>query len=121
MQIQDAVAIVRALVNGEHPFLKTKLEEGSLLHNAEVSSALTLALGALERLAEREQRADGRPQNAGKAWSNEEDTRLLEAFDNRATDNRATLSEIATLLNRSLSSVRARLERLGRLEEGEWP
>jgi hypothetical protein len=71
----------------------------------------------LQPLPERPRRP--RPPNAGQPWSEDEDRRLVEAFDGGAAER-----EIAAAFGRSRTSIRARLMRLGRgalLDEGPAP
>ena len=70
-----------------------------------------VAKESLERTVKSEKRKKSLPENAGKAWSDEEDSKLKELFESGAT-----VPEMATRHQRSKGSITARLIRLGKLE-----
>jgi hypothetical protein len=65
----------------------------------------------LEKVVERERRRERLPANFGKPWSEAEDKALVAKFE-AATPTQA----IATKHQRTHSSVRLRLEKLGQIE-----
>jgi hypothetical protein len=68
------------------------------------------AAGALERIERVERRKAQLPQKTGEPWSEDEDRKLLAAFD----AGRA-LQELAAAHERTMGAVRARLLKYGRI------
>ena len=77
-----------------------------------VIRALFIATNALDSLAKREQREKTLPDNAGKAWSEIEDSELLSAFDVGRS-----IKDIAAKHGRTEGAISARLIRLGRIKK----
>jgi len=77
--------------------------------------ALFQAHEALRQQHASESRRASLPRNTGKPWSEEEEARLLELFHEDME-----LRVIAEDLERTLGAVKARLVRLGELEDPEW-
>jgi hypothetical protein len=75
-----------------------------------VVRALYEAAGALERIERVERRKAQLPQKTGEPWSEDEDRKLLAAFDT----GRA-LQELAAAHERTMGAVRARLLKYGRI------
>ena len=65
----------------------------------------------MEREVAREKRRERLPANFGKPWTEGEDVALTAAFDSGLA-----MSEIARKHARTLSSIRLRLEKLGKIE-----
>ena len=74
------------------------------------SGALYEAAAALERIERFERRKAQVPQKTGEPWSEDEDRKLLAAFDS----GRA-LRELAAAHERTMGAVRARLLKYGRI------
>jgi hypothetical protein len=117
-------AVLRALRDGCDPRTGASLDAGHLCQRPEVIRALFAAVEAIERGGGDDGGIDGggdspepapirparpRPPNSGQPWNDDDDRRLVEAFDGGADER-----ELADAFGRSRSSIRARLIRLGR-------
>lgn len=109
MSPQEAQRVITALADGIDPESGELFAAESVLVKPSVIRALFLASRALEG-APRAARA--LPSQAGKPWSQEEDQRLLEAFDQGADLVTLTASH-----ERSKGGVASRLVHLGRIKE----
>jgi hypothetical protein len=74
---------------------------------------LNRAVGALEFQDERERTKKFLPANAGKPWSNQEDTQICEELRHGLS-----FEQIAKSHNRTSGSIVARLVRLGKISAG---
>jgi hypothetical protein len=108
MKEQRARDILQSLVDGIDPSTGQDLPSGSILQRAEVLRALLVGVTALEAVAARAQRRAQLPGNVGRAWSEEEERLMVEAF--RCGESPA---EIAVRHARTLRAIEARLEMLG--------
>ena len=110
MDQTQALAVVRSLANGVDPESGEAFPAESAYQRPLVVRALYEAAAALERL-ERFQRRKGQlPPKTGEPWTEDEDRRLLAAFDS----GRA-LQELAAAHERTMGAVRARLLKYGRI------
>jgi hypothetical protein len=107
METSQAISIVRALANGLDPQDGAALDVRSPLRRHEVIVALNRALTALMQVDERER---NRPDNAGKAWSREEDAHICNELSRGMT-----LYQLADSHQRSVGSIVARLVKLGKI------
>lgn len=107
MELDEAIKVIRALVNGVNPETGETLEESSICRAPQSVKALNRSLAALVAQQEREK---NRPQNAGKAWSREEDEQVCEEL-RQGSD----FSQIAKAHNRSIPAIVARLVKLGKI------
>jgi hypothetical protein len=112
MSITDARRIIEALAQGIDPDTGEILPQDSLLQRPLVIRALFSAAQALAAVERKKKQADSQPSHAGSAWAEEEDRRLLDAFDQGATVN-----QLAHSHGRSRGGIAARLVRLGRIKE----
>ena len=108
MQEYRAREILQSLVQGIDPFNGEDLPAGTVLQQADVLRALLAGVAALDQLAARASRRAQLPQNIGRAWSEEEQTMLIDAFN--AGDG---VTEIAEKHGRTVRAIEARLEKLG--------
>lgn len=113
MQLQKALPIVRALADGVDPNTGAVFAEDSPYADPKTLRAIFSAVDLMEREVEREKRRERLPVNFGKPWSESEDFTLCTEFE----QGTAT-SEIARRHGRTNSSVRLRLEKLGKIEPG---
>jgi hypothetical protein len=115
MEAERAAHILRALADGVDPFTGEVVDDSSPLQNPECIRALFAAVEALEgRASDRNKRArENRGFNgrAGKPWDEREDGELTERFD--AGWN---VADLAKHLQRTRGAIRARLVRLGKIE-----
>jgi hypothetical protein len=110
MQERRARQILQALIQGVDPFDGSELPGGTVLQQADVLRALLAGVAALEQDAARASRRAQLPRNIGRAWSKDENEKLLAAF--HAGED---LQEVATRHGRTLRAIEARLEKLGLL------
>ena len=111
MQLQNALPIVRALADGVDPQTGTVFEDASPYAEPKTLRALFSAVELMEKEVEREKRRERLPANFGKPWTVEEDEQLTGAFDGGAS-----IGDIARKHARTHSSIRLRLEKLGKIE-----
>ena len=129
MRRPDAVTLLRRMRDGRDPATDEPLPADHPFQRADVVRALFVAVEALEgprgagdvagEPAPPPPPRRPRPPNAGRPWTEEDDRRLVEAFDGGADER-----ELAEAFGRSRISVRSRLIRLGRgalLGEGPAP
>ena len=110
MDATQALAVVRSLANGVDPESGEVFPPDSAYQRPEVVRALYEAAGALERIERFERRKSQLPQKTGEPWSEDEDRRLLAAFDAGGA-----LQELAAAHERTMGAVRARLLKYGRI------
>lgn len=110
MEIQEALEIVRKLANGIHPETDEVLDKASPFQLPQTVRALNRAVSALEFQQERVRARQSLPANAGKPWSNNEDTQICDEL--RRGIN---FQEIARGHGRTVGSIVARLIRLGKI------
>jgi hypothetical protein len=110
MDQAQALAIVRSLANGVDPESGEVFTPDSAYQRPQVVRALYEAAAALERIERFERRRQQMPPKTGEPWSEEEDRKLLAAFDG----GRA-LQELAAAHERTMGAVRARLLKYGRI------
>ena len=109
MDTSRALEIIRALGDGVHPFTGEAFPMGSAYQHPEVVRALFKAVYALQVLRQRERRQAGVPENAGRAWGEEEDAQLLAGVDAGMTS-----AELAERHKRTSAAIQARLLKLGK-------
>jgi len=110
MEIREALTIVRKLADGVHPETGEVLRSDCLYNHPQAVRALHRAIGALEFQDERERARRFLPINAGKPWTNQEDTQICEELRRGMT-----FEQIAQVHNRTNGSIISRLVRLGRI------
>ena len=110
MELQIAREIINVLAQGIHPVTGEAMPADSPYNEPPVIRALFAVSQALEHCDLSKPRREP-PPNAGKAWTGEEDDKLLAAFDAGHEIKRMALD-----LGRSRVAVEARLVKLGRME-----
>ena len=111
MQLDAALPIVRALADGVNPVTGEAYPESSPYAEPRTLRALYSAVDLMSREIEREKRKERLPANFGKPWTEGEDRALTAEFDSSVP-----LGEIARRHARTQSSIRLRLEKLGKIE-----
>ncbi len=109
MTPHEAQRVIDALADGVDPDTGELFPEESVLLKPPVIRALFVASRALE--GSRSTVARAQPGQAGKPWSQEEDQRLLEAFDEGAD-----LAALTASHDRSKGGIASRLILLGRIK-----
>lgn len=111
MQLDAALPIVRALADGVNPVTGEAYPEHSPYAEPRALRALYSAVELMQKEVEREKRRERLPANFGKPWTEGEDRLLAAEFDGGAT-----FAEMARKHLRTQSSIRLRLEKLGKIE-----
>ena len=111
MQLDAALPIVRALADGVNPVTGEAYPDHSPYAEPRALRALYSAVDLMQKELDREKRRERLPANFGKPWSPEEDG-VLE----REYDAGMPMPEIARRHQRTQSSIRLRLEKLGKIE-----
>src|SRR5689334_6230626 len=110
MDSTQALAVVRSLANGVDPESGEVFAPESAYQRPQVVRALYQAASALERIERFDRRKSQLPAKTGEPWTEDEDRKLLAAFD----AGRA-LQELASSHERTIGAVRARLLKYGRI------
>ena len=110
MESAQALAVVRSLASGVDPESGEVFPPESAYQRPLVVRALYEAASALERTERFERRRSQMPAKTGEPWTEDEDRKLLAAFD----AGRA-LQELAAAHERSMGAIRARLLKYGRI------
>ena len=112
MNISRCVTLLNAIADAVDPDSGKLCARSSLVDREETVEALRVAANLLGGMSER---GFAKPRaNRGRAWTSDEENRLVEAFDSGRS-----ISELSQQLQRSSSAVQARLMRLGKLEAPE--
>ena len=110
MESAQALAVVHSLANGVDPESGEVFPPESAYQRPLVVRALYEAAASLERIERFERRKSQMPAKTGQPWSEDEDRKLLAAFD----AGRA-LQELAAAHERTMGAIRARLLKYGRV------
>jgi hypothetical protein len=110
MEIQEALAMVRALTDGVNPENGKLLTADVVYPYAPVVSALPRAVGALEILKAKERSPRTLPGSGIKSWSRAENAQRCEEL-RRGIDFR----QITKTYDQAMASIIARLMKLGKI------
>lgn len=110
MDEAQALTIVAALADGINPLTGEVFPLDSPYQSPDIVRALFLARTALDAKGRVRPRS-GLPDNAGKPWNAEEDSRLLADFERGLS-----LVDLARSHARTAAGIQARLEKHGRLQ-----
>jgi hypothetical protein len=116
MDDTKAAGILRLLAAGIDPATGQPLDGLAPLQSTDMLRALYLAVDSLESRQRQGRRQSTLPRNAGKAWSTDEDARLLAGFDAGQA-----LGELVAAHERTRASIEARLVKHGRLALDQAP
>lgn len=108
MENRRAREILNGLVLGIDPLTREPLPEGTVLEKADIVRAMIVAVASLDLSLQRDARRSQLPRNIGRSWSDDENSRLLDAFRSGVP-----LAEIAAKHGRTLRAIEARLEKHG--------
>lgn len=108
MQQTRARQILQSLIQGIDPVTGEELPRETVLQHADVLRALLAGLSALEQMAARALRRAQLPDNVGRDWTTEEESRLVTAFKSGEPP-----VALARNHGRTLRAIEARLEKLG--------
>jgi hypothetical protein len=116
MQRDKALEILKALADGVDHITGEQLPAGSLYQHPDSVRALYCAIQTMESARPPRQpavlRASGAQLNAGRPWTEEEETRLAKTFDAGTP-----IEALAQEHQRSRWAIEARLARLGKIPE----
>lgn len=112
MTPRQSSEIISALANGVHPETGELLPSDGVCNDPQVIRAFFVAMEALEKAEKRAKRERSLPENAGGAWSAEEDADLLTAFDQGSNTR-----QLAAQHRRTEGAISSRLVRLGRISK----
>ena len=107
----EAKQIIEVLAGGVDPATGEVMPDDSPLNDQHVIRALFIAAKALELMSNKATRSAATPGNAGKSWSDEEDQRLVAAFDTGTP-----VTALARAHERTSGAITSRLIKLGRLQ-----
>ena len=110
MEITKTLEIVKALSQGVDPHTGEIYPADSPYQHPNTIRALFQAINALEKMHERSKRQKSLPENAGKAWSTEEDNLLIEQFDKGMP-----VKELSRDHKRTEGAIKSRLLKLGKI------
>lgn len=111
MDATKSLEIIRLLANGVDPYTGEEYPIDSPYQHPQTIRALFVAIQALERVKKSGDRQRQLPDNAGKAWEDEEDQRLVLAFDSGKSSK-----QLAEDHQRTEGSIRSRLLKLGKIQ-----
>ncbi|MDI6809937.1 MAG: hypothetical protein QME66_13375 [Candidatus Eisenbacteria bacterium] len=80
MDVDQAIEIVTKLADGIDPTTGERLPPSSVYQQADTARALHLALEGLDRLKRVKDRVRSGLPNAGRSWTKDEETRMLQQF-----------------------------------------
>jgi hypothetical protein len=107
----EAKQIIEVLASGVDPATGEVLADDSALNDPHVIRALFIAAKALEQAGSKATRSAAKPGHAGASWSEEEDQRLVGAFDAGTP-----VAALARAHERTSGAITSRLIKLGRLQ-----
>ena len=110
MEIQEALKIMKALVDGVNPETGEVLSHDLVFQNPQNVRAMHRAVCALEFMEERERNRRLLPKKAGRPWSPQEDVQVCDELRSGSD-----FQKIARTHNRTVPSIVARLVRLGKV------
>jgi hypothetical protein len=110
MDITKALEIIESLNQGIDPHTGEIYPPDSPYQDPDTIRALFEATHALEKILGRSKRQESLPENAGKAWSTEEDNLLIEQFDKGAS-----VKELSRDQKRTEGAIKSRLLKLGKI------
>jgi hypothetical protein len=120
MQKDKVLEILNALSDGVDPSTGERFPDGSPYQHPDTVRALCFAVQALQNLRELKQPAAPRPEsahaNAGRPWTESEESQLASAFDAGVA-----VEELAKQHKRSRWAIEARLVRMGKIPESSSP
>jgi len=111
MEIEKAVEIIKALADGIDPATGDVLPAESPYQNPRTIRALFAAISALQKEEGRSRGQKNLPNNAGKPWFEDEDSKLVELFESGTT-----IAELASTHKRTKGAIQSRLIKLGKIQ-----
>jgi len=109
MNPEQALPILKALADGINPTTGEAYPEDSLYCEPRVVRALFTAVDIVQREVDKNRRKERQPANFGKPWDEIEEQFLRNGYG----AGRKPIPELAAALQRSQSSIRLKLEKMG--------
>lgn len=116
MTPERALEIVTKLAEGVDPYTGERLPAESVYQHPDTVRALYAALDGLAKLKRATERQKSLPAGAGRAWTAEDEKKLIEQFD--ATKD---VPAIAREFNRTPGAIWSRLVKLGKVSPLDRP
>ena len=110
MEITKTLEIIKALSQGVDPHTGEIYPPDSPYQHPDTIRALFEAITTLEKMLGRSKRQKSLPENAGKAWTIEEDNLLIEQFDKGVS-----VKELSGDHKRTEGAIKSRLLKLGKI------
>ena len=110
METDRAIEILRFLSDGVDPFTGEIFPENSPYQHPDTVWALFKAIDALRKIQSRHIRQGNLPENAGKAWTEEDDNQLINNYDSGKS-----YKEISEEHKRTEGAIKSRLLKLGKI------
>jgi hypothetical protein len=114
MEIIKTLEIIKALSQGVDPHTGEIYPPDSPYQHPDTIRALFEAINALEKILGRSKRQESLPENAGKAWSTEEDKLLIEQFDKGVP-----VKELSGDHKRTEGAIKSKLLKLGKISPAD--
>jgi hypothetical protein len=114
MEITKTLEIIKALSQGVDPHTGEIYPPDSPYQHPDTIRALFEAINALEKMRERSKKQESLPENAGKAWSIEEDNLLIERFDKGVP-----VKELSGDHKRTEGAIKSKLLKLGKISPAD--
>jgi len=111
VELEKAISIIKALSDGIDPDTGEQYPADSPYQMPDTVRALNVAVLALEKQQKTNYRQKNLPSSAGKPWNDDEDQRLLEAYDADTA-----IKKISVLHGRTVGAIKSRLVKHGRIK-----
>jgi len=111
MDYNTALKIIQPLSDGIDPVTGEVFPADSPYQNTQIIRALFVAVNALEKVIDKNNKKKTLPERAGKAWDKTESDLLVQRFDEGAT-----VGELAKDHKRTRGAIQSQLVKLGKIE-----
>jgi len=110
METNRAIEILKLLSAGIDPFTGEIFPENSPYQHPDTVRALFKAIDALRKIKTREGWQENLPENAGKPWTEVEDSKLINSYDAGKS-----FKELSEEHKRTEGAIKSRLLKLGKI------
>ncbi len=111
MEHDAALKIIQTLSDGIDPVTGEVFPADSPYQNTQIVRALFVAVDALKKVIDKNNKKKTLPERAGKAWDKAESDLLVQRFDEGAT-----IGELATEHKRTRGAIQSQLVKLGKID-----
>jgi len=108
MELEKTISIIKALAEGIDPFTGEQYPSDSPYQIADTVRALGVAIKALEKQQKSVARQKSLPSGAGRPWNEEEDNRLIDAYNDGDS-----IKELSKVHDRTEGAISSRLLKHG--------